>query len=380
MTFGKRIRFALCGALAWLSIPAAAADYDPGTAGPIRYNDAILGMSHAYCTAGPMWSRASRHPACRISGLPRSLTGPARAEAHLERGIEAFRLRYYDDADREFSSAMAADPASWLARFTSARFALAMANMRASGERLDEADRLLKTVEPLRPDDPDVQSTRAYVLWMRSRREDAIDLYDQVLSRHHDHLFAREQRAMLNGYRGMAKAALADFDILLSVQPQNLQWRYQRSVHQIAVGNFDEAADDLDSYIASYRFDREAYILRAHARINTGDADGALEDLNMVIDGSADGMTFVIDGEQLAALLLKRAFVHLFKGYHDMAVADALKATSAGGRHQILRLQVYLRKFDLDVEIDGEVSEALQKALRDCFGLDACAERIFHRI
>lgn len=369
----RTIPLLMLALLAFMAGPSSANEL--GTAGPLSLSY-TPGPERMHCGTG---DQVSSNAACALPAAATPHSPKQTSAARIARGMAAFKLRRLGDAEAAFEGAVDADPASPRAHLTMARYGLSMALLYSSAEYLGVARRHLQQAEALAPDDLDVVSTRAYLLFYHGRRMDALKLYDAVLLQDHKHISARENRANVLTWDGRFEKALADYDVLLELSPDNQSWRYLRASIHLRLGHHRRAAADLDVYIERNPYDRETYIARATAYMGYGQADQALDDINVVLGVAESGMTFVLGNETRAELLLKRSFLHLHLKQHDRAVTDALEAVSIGGTPKILRLKLFLKKRGFAVKINGVVSDTMRQAIKACFAVDRCAAGMFQR-
>ena len=127
----------------------------------------------------------------------------------------------------------------------------------------------------------------------------------------------------------------------------------------------------------------QAYLGRAAAFLKLGNASAALSDTSVLIDGrdasplidsrSTVERMFLSDAE-LSQTLIRRAWLHYELKRDELAASDILRAVELGGRRQILKLQLLLKRNGMTVTIDGEKSEQLSDRVKDCFAETACRE------
>ncbi|UFX48745.1 tetratricopeptide repeat protein [Bradyrhizobium sp. 41S5] len=237
------------------------------------------------------------------------------------------------------------------------------------------AEREIKLALQQRPDDANLQATDAARL-IDTRPDQALPLFDRILSAHPDHRFSREARARLRLALGLPKEAVADLDFLVNGGQRNTNLLALRGKANVAAGHPQQAVADLTEAMKEEpRLD--LVVTRAIANEILGDDAAALEDYNTILGPIGSRPNYAIGGNELARYRMQRALVAVrLKRFGD-AAAEAVEALNAGGRRTLLKAQVFLRQNGFpDVALDGQPSEELKKAMQACMGLNSCFEKV----
>ena len=192
------------------------------------------------------------------------------------------------------------------------------------------------------------------------RVDDAIALYDGAIALDPRNAFALGQRGMLLEVKGWPERAVKDYDLAIAAAPNDVVLRRARASLRMSAGKLREAADDLGVILANNPYDFMAISTRAAVHYALADHVAALEDLNTLIYGPKDGMPFVTGGPQLAGFLIQRAIVlhHLKRG--DEAIDDMARAVDLGGKQNVLRVQIFLRRNGFpELPLDGILIRAI---------------------
>lgn len=238
----------------------------------------------------------------------------------------------------------------------------------------------LQEAERIAPENVDVMSTRAAILWSRLRRSDALALFNKVIKISPKHSYSRGQRAQILVGEGKLEQALDDYNVLVILEPRAYIYRMGRAKILMRLGDFSGASADLSAYIQMDRYNRDAFLLRASAYLNLEKTQAALSDFNTVLEGAGDGSTFIIGPDERAEILLRRSFLYLHLGLYDSAAADSLEAISTGGRTKISKLQLFLKRQGYRIEINGKTSNKMRSAITDCFKIGECSTLMFEKI
>jgi len=353
----------------------ASATYDPGTAGPLPLSyDYRLNKLCKPVVSKPLPTQ------CELPKVPKQSSKREFAELHVKRGLMLFERMMFAEAGQEFLVAAEADTTSLTAQMIAARYQLAMWQMTMKPVIREIAEELIVHARKLAPGNLDVMSTQAFLLQQKLKNSDALDIYNNVLQADPDHKFARTQRAEMLNSMGNMRAAMEDYNELIRKSASDHRLKFTRGTLYLRMGLNDAAVMDLTEFIARDPHVREAYLMRAMALSDSGRYTDALADLNVVIDGLPDGSTFITGTQERGTFLMRRAMVYFHIGDNNKAVADALLATTHGGRSDILRLQIFLKQFGHKVTINGKNDQVLLDAVRDCFGTDACRAELIVRI
>ncbi len=129
------------------------------------------------------------------------------------------------------------------------------------------------------PDDPAGHARRAEAAvqldwpWLAERD------YTRALERWPDHREALSQRGLIRLKEGRLAAALADFDEVIRLDPQDPYPGYHRAMALVGLGRIGEATVELDTIQPNYPRNFEIYTLRSLCRRRAGDRAGAEADL-----------------------------------------------------------------------------------------------------
>ena len=342
-----------------------------GTAGILRLNKMPACVGEDFATA------------YRRCLPPRAASGSTEAERTRvlrQRAVVLIYLRKWDEAQQELNDELALNSGSVEVLHLAARLAASRHYNLPRGAALAEAGAHIAAAVKLAPADADVRATQAHILMLNGRGEDAIAAYDAAISLKPDHAFALWQRAMLQMEKGRYQLALADLDKAVTTAPEDPLLRRARVDLLILFDRAEDAKKDLDLLIAHNKSDLMSYVARAAVHHRLGDSNAALEDLNSVVFGPKGGMPFAIGSEQMAGFLMQRALVLADLARLSEAADDMSRAVGLGGKQNILRLQVYLRRNGLaGVPIDGAPSDALKGAIERCFREADCRRGLLER-
>ena len=97
-------------------------------------------------------------------------------------------------------------------------------------------------------------------------------------------------------------------------------------------------------------------------------------DASPLIDSRSTVERMFLSDAELSQTLIRRAWLHYELKRDELAASDILRAVELGGRRQILKLQLLLKRNGMTVTIDGEKSEQLSDRVKDCFAETACRE------
>jgi tetratricopeptide (TPR) repeat protein len=344
------VRLALIASL--LAVSHAASASDLGTAGPFRR------LGGVQCEApGPNPAAQACDPALVDSSLPAT----ERSEAHLARALKFLDLLRLAQARAELDEAIRASPTNAAALHMRGRLSLTNGNL-----TLTEAD--FNAALAMKPDDPDVLASRAYIrdsledanasVKLRTDNPDALWIRAGILQQHDD----------LHG-------AEADLDLALEREPQVRRARLLRAQVRLALGNYKGAAGDATYVLAEGGLEPFALHTRAAARIALNDPEGALADLTSALGPSGVPSTAHPGIPVFRDMLVQRAMVLARLGRRSDALRDIDHVLHGGGRPAVLRLQLYLRFHGFpEVPLDGERSALLEDSLTRCFLELACGK------
>jgi tetratricopeptide (TPR) repeat protein len=86
---------------------------------------------------------------------------------------------------------------------------------------------------------------RAFTLRCDGNYADAKELLLQVLSKAPDHVNARHQMALIQGFEGDFDGSLASLEMLAKQYPQNLEVRFDFAMTQMMLGMYEEACSHM---------------------------------------------------------------------------------------------------------------------------------------
>jgi tetratricopeptide (TPR) repeat protein len=346
--------------IATASAPALAADPQRPEAGFIQSHDTPC-LRAKYKGGQP----------CQVPALPEG------TDAAQQAAVRVSRAQFYIDTEDLRSAILEADealklnPADVDIRHLVARLAMSIGDD-------SRAEREIKIALQQRPDDANLLATNAArLLGPRRDQAEALREFDQVLSTHPDHRFSRESRARLLLELGRPREAVADFDVLLSGDHRDANLLELRGRANLAGGNPRQAVADLTEALKERPGTYYLLIDRAAANEILGDDSAALSDYDTLLGPIGGQPNYAIGGDQLAKYRMQRALVSVrLKRFAD-ASAEAINALNVGGRHSLLKAQVFLRQNGFpEIPLDGQSSEELRKAMQACMGLNSCFEKI----
>ncbi|MBI1202083.1 MAG: hypothetical protein GC182_06185 [Rhodopseudomonas sp.] len=329
--------------------------------------------------------RASLQPGGKQCAEPALAAADAsasdRVAAYLARAVFDIEMDKAQQALPEVDAALSVDADNVGARHLAARICLTIGDV-------DRAEREISIARRLAPNDPAIGTTYAAILIARQANREAVGVYDDIIRRHPNYLFARDQRAVLFTYlgeccaRGNYSVALADLDYLIRHAAPNAELLARRAGVLAAVGKPADAVDDLT---AAMRIGPDGELLktsRAEYYARLGRDDLAVKDYDAVLAEASPGEPlYHFMPEQWTKLLVGRAFSLVRLNRLDDAANDVVKAIAVGGKPAILRAQVMLRRHGFpDVPINGQDSPKLRQALSACFGLMSCYQPVMHAI
>jgi tetratricopeptide (TPR) repeat protein len=339
-------------------------------AGPALAADSETQSGFVRVRSNPcMTAKYGKGETCELPALPETADAAALAAARLKRARHYIDMGEVPNALAEADQALAIAPDNIEIRHLVARLAM------STGDYA-RAERELKLAIAQRPDDADILATNAVRLKARSWHDEALKAFDRVLVLRPDHRFAREERATLLMSLGRPKDSIADFDMLLADR-RDANLLVLRGTARMAARDTPKAIDDFNEALklSPGRFD--ILTARAMAFEVSGNDQAALDDYDAIL-GPVDGQpNIVMRAEQLAGYRAQRARVLVHLNRFADASTEMVNSISAGGRNALLRAQVYLRQNGFpDVPLDGKDSPELRTALKSCFGLNSCFQKV----
>jgi tetratricopeptide (TPR) repeat protein len=307
---------------------------------------------------------------CEEPTLPEHASPQQLAAAHMNRARFFIDIGELRQSLVESDAALTLDPVNVDIRHLVARLAMSTGDY-------DRAERELKTAIQQRPDDLDLRATNAARLKSRSWPEAALHEFDDILTKRPDHRFSREERATLLLSLGRPDEALQDLNILLAEGGRDLNLLALRAVGRLAMNDAQGAITDFSEALKESPMGIDLLTGRAMAYEVLGDDQAALRDYDLILGPINGQPNFAIGREQVAKYRTQRALVSIrLKRFAD-AEADMMNVLNAGGQRSVLRAQIYLRRNGFpETPLDGQDSAGLRAALKSCFGLSSCFEKI----
>lgn len=357
------IKYSVAILIATMSAPALALDTQQPDSG-------VIHVRSTPC----MLAKYNKKPECPLPPL-----ADDRVDAIQQAKARLNRANYYIDMGQLKNALVEADQALKLtpddvdSRHLVARLALSIGDF-------ERAEHEIEIALQQRPDDANLQATKA-AGFINTRPDEAMRLFDRILTEHPDHRFSRESRARLRLALGHAKEAVADLDILLAGKERDTNLLALRADAQITAGNVRQGVADLTEALNQSPDRSDLLTSRATANEMLGDDEAALADLDTLLGPVGGSPNYALGGDQLGLYRLQRALVlvHL-KRFAD-AATDAVNALNVGGRRSVLQAQIFLRHNGFpEVPLDGQSSESLKRAMQACMGLGSCFEKVIGSI
>jgi predicted Zn-dependent protease len=204
MRFLCVLKHALIAALvaALIASPAVALDahtqQDDAGAGPISVRPTVCLMAN----------QTHRGEPCVEPQVSESGAKAEQVAGRLDRAWYFIDMQDLEKARAEADLALAVSPDNVTARHLSARISLTMLDLPRA-----EADLWLALKQA--PDDADIQTTHAVFLQLNKVNAQALRELNEVITRHPDHLYAREQAANVCMTLGYHELALANLNFVL---------------------------------------------------------------------------------------------------------------------------------------------------------------------
>jgi tetratricopeptide (TPR) repeat protein len=152
---------------------------------------------------------------------------------------------------------------------------------------------------------------------------DSITLWNDVISRRQDIWVAYLNRGMAESERGDRRAALADFDTTLRLNPKADKALNNRAVCYAYLGDWSAALRDFDEAVRLNPGDRSYLVNRGILKRDTGDLAGALQDFDAVLEVEPRN----------ARTLCERADAYRMQGAWARAAADYEAVLRLNPRH-----------------------------------------------
>jgi Tfp pilus assembly protein PilF len=301
-----------------------------------------------------------------------SATLEERAFAHEGRAIMYFRFMDRENSRHELDAALASMPNNVRLLHLKARFDMSEASGRAQPQYFISGLAAIDSAIALEPTNLDLQLTKATLLFADHRQDTALAVTSAVLIQDPSHAAAWLLAAEINTRLQYITDAIEAYERALALDDQSLDAHGALGQLYLQNGNPETAIRYFDLSIGRHKNDQDSIIGRARAYSMLGNARAALDNFSSAIEGPAPGYTFIMSDQDLARLLIGRAFVYFELKQNNFAAADVLRAVGLGGRPQILRMQLFLKRNGMTVRIDGKKTGELTESIRRCFGEDAC--------
>jgi tetratricopeptide (TPR) repeat protein len=224
--------------------------------------------------------------------------------------------------------------------------------------------------------DLNIRATRAEYLETNGAPDDAVREHSLVLLFDPRNRFSRTSRAKIYLRYGEFRAAIRDLDALL-IEHLDPNFLVMRASALLAL---NEPAKAIDDYSASLEIDPgRLHILmkRANAFLSLSNDEAALRDLDTILGPVGGKPNYAIGGAELAKMRFQRANILRRLKRHADAATDAMTAVSGEGVPAVLRAQTFLRRNGFpEMPLDGKESDSLKAALRACFGINSCFDKL----
>lgn len=178
---------------------------------------------------------------------------------------------------------------------------------------------VLDSAHNLSPRSAVILENRANVLLAQNRPEEALADYDVILGADSLNTYVRYMRGLLRLQRNDTIGSRADFLTLDRIAPDSLETNIAWASYTSMTGDWQECERRLNRVIV-HDPSPEFLIERARARINTGNLQGASDDLGRAL----------LHLPEEAEIFMLRAEVNYQCYLFDDAAADARKAVSLG--------------------------------------------------
>jgi tetratricopeptide (TPR) repeat protein len=306
---------------------------------------------------------------CELPTLPETGNTQQLLAARTSRAQFFIDMGDLKSALGESDAALTLDPANVDIRHLVARLALSTGDFA-------RAEREINTAIAQRPDDVDLHATHAVYIKTRAWLEEALHEFDDILTKRPDHRFSRQERATLLMSLARPDEAIADLNILIADR-QDANLLALRGTAHLAMNDAQQAITDFTAALkeAPGRFD--LLTGRAMAYEVHGDDQAALDDYDTLL-GPVNGPPKIAMSEGIIAKYrLQRAHILVRQQHFAEASTEMMASISAGGLRSVLRAQIYLRRNGFpETLLDGKDSTDLRAALKSCFGLSSCFQKI----
>ena len=227
------------------------------------------------------------------------------------------------------------------------------------------------------PDDPNIAASNAVLLDLEQNPYGALDAFNEILARHPDHAFSLLAHARLSLTMAQPQDAIADLNALLTRDGTDTALLSLRAAAYMQMNDPGPAIADYTKALVAHPEQLQLVMGRAGAYALAGEDAAALADFDQVLGPVGAAPRYAIGGTELVKYRTQRAFVLVrLKHFADAAV-EMTNALDAGGKHAVLRAQIFLRRNGFpQTPLDGRDSDSLRQSLQACFGLNSCFQRI----
>jgi tetratricopeptide (TPR) repeat protein len=318
-------------------------------------------------------NRSHTGPPCPEPQVSQSSDKAEQVSSHIARAWYFIDMQQLEKAQEEADLAVVGDPEDANATHLAARISLTRAD-------LPRAEAVLEQALKLAPDNADIRTTHAIILRTKGANIQSLRELQEIIHDHPDHLYAREQAALICMRLNCYQVALANLNYVLE-RRVTTKLLGERADVFLALGRPLSAAADFSAVLEREPNNFFFFKRRAKAYADAEMYDLAVRDYDTLLAAEQGTPIYVMFPDERAKLLMERAFSDVKLRRFDAAAADAIQALNVGGVQTILRAQLLLRRSGFaDVPVDGQDSQALRRALTACFGLEACFQGIMKSI
>lgn len=303
---------------------------------------------------------------------------PATASWFNERDLVREALRDWPGAESDYSAAVKIEPRNALflgnrGMFRSKQgFPGALEDITAALSIEESADRYLERAEihlqnnkpELAEDDLEradrlpndiarITVMRGQILSAKGDHAGAMAQYENVLSREPEHAAARYYRAITNFTRGSYRDSYEEFTYLIRKFPENENLRNRRAVVSLLMGHFEAAIEDLTQALALDPAFASAYLNRARAYTLTKQWELAIADCDVALNIGQAG--------DRALAYYRRGLAHRGKADLERAAEDYAQAV----REDAAFADAHAERANVLLELDriDEARAAIGKAI-----------------
>lgn len=153
-------------------------------------------------------------------------------------------------------------------------------------DSLQAAQSLFEKALKLRPDAPGnvvVRHNIGRIFMARKQWKDGISMLSRVLADQSSNVEVREDRATCYVQAGLYDKALRDYDYLLALRPDDMQYRLFHAMMLSHTGAKRDALDELDVIIEAHDDYADCYLVRAALHAELGSKGYARRDLDRAV-------------------------------------------------------------------------------------------------